>query len=214
VQAFGAPTTPWEIKERVFDLWDAGLLLAAPQVQPLEVSGITDPEEGLVTSPHEPRLGRAMLLSDWRTLAPGPGILDALFAAEHDPAQTVLLEETPGAGPIRPPAQASAPSGEILSWEAAPNSMNVSWQIGPPGMLRILTSWDPGWTATVNGTPAPVLRADFLFLAVPVPDGPCDVRLTYRPASLRRGAVLSAVGLALLLGFAVFSTPRNAGRSS
>ncbi|MGQ0722153.1 MAG: YfhO family protein [Candidatus Eiseniibacteriota bacterium] len=213
-QAFAAPGTPWEIKERIFDLWDAGLYLAAPGVDPLAVPRITDPDRGIETSRHEPQLGRAMLLADWRTVEPGPGVLEALFAPDHDPANTTLLEAVTGAAPPRAPSPAVSKRGEILSHELAPNAIQVSWQIGAAGVLRVLESWDPGWTATVNGQPAPVLRADFLFLAVPVPEGPCDVRLTYRPASLRTGAAVSAAGIALLIAFAVFSVPRRAQRKA
>jgi uncharacterized membrane protein YfhO len=67
-------------------------------------------------------------------------------------------------------------------------------------MLRILETWAPGWEATVNGVPAPVHRADFLFLAVPVPEGPCEVDLVYRPASVRRGLWLSLAGLLAIGG--------------
>lgn len=214
VQAFAAPTTPWEIKERIFDLWDAGLLLAAPEVSPAEVAAITDPEHGLQTSRHDPRLGRAMLLADWRIVEPGPGVLDELFAPDHDPAMSTLVEPGVGIAPPRSPASGSSKRGEVLSLGTAPNSIHVSWQIGGAGMLRVLESWDPGWTATVNGAPAPVFRADFLFLAVPVPEGPCDVRLTYRPQSLRAGAAVSAAGLALLVALAVFSVPRVARREA
>jgi hypothetical protein len=201
VQAFDAPGTPWPIKERIFDLWDAALYLAAPQVSAGEVPAITDPERGLVRSAHDPRLGRASLMTGWRTVPGGRAALDALFAPHHDPARVTLLEDTPGAGAPAPAERRPRETGEHLECAAAPNSIRVSWQIGPAGMLRVLESWDPGWRATVNGEPAPVYRADFLFLAVPVPEGPCDVTLEYRPRSLPEGAgatVLGLVGLVTL----------------
>jgi uncharacterized membrane protein YfhO len=50
---------------------------------------------------------------------------------------------------------------------------------GTAGYLLINDAWDPDWSATVNGKPAPVLRADFMLRAVPVPAGVSQVALTY-----------------------------------
>jgi len=47
-------------------------------------------------------------------------------------------------------------------------------------------------------------------MAVPVPDGPCEVVLSYQPASVRNGMVLSVAGfLGLLFCFAGPGTPRR-----
>jgi uncharacterized membrane protein YfhO len=49
------------------------------------------------------------------------------------------------------------------------------------GFLQINDSWSPGWKATVDGTPTPVLRSNFAFRAVEVPAGDHRVSLLYRP---------------------------------
>jgi len=195
VQAFEAETTPWEIKERIFDLWDAGLWLHAPEVRPLDVPAIEEPDYGIERNRHEPRLARAMLMGGWRTLDEGTQVLDALFARSHDPAWRTFLEAAPGQAPPSTPESPARRPGEKLECAEGPNSIRVSWQIGDPGVLRILESWDPGWTATVNGRPVPVHRADFLFLGIPVPSGPCDVELTYRPEGFTEGAGASLLGI-------------------
>ena len=69
---------------------------------------------------------------------------------------------------------------------------------GPAGWLVLADVWFPGWMCTVNGRPAEVRRGDFLFRAVAVPDGPCEVVFTFEPESYRRGRELS-LGAALLL---------------
>jgi uncharacterized membrane protein YfhO len=57
-----------------------------------------------------------------------------------------------------------------------------------------------GWTARVDGREAPVRRANGKHLAVPVPSGRHEVELLYRPPGLRAGALLSLVGVALVVG--------------
>ena len=193
-QVFDAPTTPHEVRERLFDLWDAAYLVEMHGVQPLDVPALTDPHRGFALNPHEPRLGRATLVTGWDTPAGSQEVLNRLLSPAHDPREMTLLEATPG-GPAPPAARASSGRCEIIGYEVAPNRIQAAWHVGSGGMLRILETWAPGWEARVNGAPAPVYRADFLFLAVPVPEGSVEVELRYRPPSLPIGAALSAAGL-------------------
>ncbi len=62
----------------------------------------------------------------------------------------------------------------------------------------------PGWSATVDGAPAPILRANLAERAVPVPAGDHTVALAYRPAHLAAGAVVSLLALV----FALVATAR------
>lgn len=59
----------------------------------------------------------------------------------------------------------------------------------------------PSWHATVNGQPAPVLRANHAFQAIPIPAGKSTVRLDYVDWPFRIGAgvsLLTLLGCALL----------------
>jgi hypothetical protein len=53
----------------------------------------------------------------------------------------------------------------------------------------------PGWTATVDGRPAPLIEANLGAMAVLVPDGVHEVRWRYRPPGLWAGIVLTIAGL-------------------
>ena len=53
-----------------------------------------------------------------------------------------------------------------------------------------------GWTATVDGRPAPLLQANLGAMAVAVGAGEHEVRFAYTPAGLRLGAALTVAGLA------------------
>ncbi len=56
----------------------------------------------------------------------------------------------------------------------------------------------PGWTATVNGAPAPISTASAGFIAVQLPADACTVELRYAPAGLRLGVALSALGALII----------------
>jgi len=64
--------------------------------------------------------------------------------------------------------------------------------------LVLLDSFDPGWTAYVDGARAEVLRADGVFRAVRLTAGKHDVRFEYVPRGLWLGAAISVVTAALL----------------
>ncbi|MEZ5066197.1 MAG: YfhO family protein [bacterium] len=200
--------TPHAIRERIFDLWDAARMLEVKGVPPRDIPNLENPEAGFTWNHHEPRLGRASVVSGWQTLEEGPAVLDTLFGPSHDPGRITLLE-VPDGQP-EPPEPQRTPAGRAIAveWTNGPNSLRAGWVGGDGGMLRVLESWAPGWEARVNGQPAPVYRADFLFLAVPVPPGTVTVELDYRPKSVRNGLLASAGGL-LLLGLLAWPQRRS-----
>ena len=59
------------------------------------------------------------------------------------------------------------------------------------GLLVVSETAYPGWTATVDGAPAPVLSVDGVVMGVEVPAGAKQVVLEYRPGVLAAGAILS-----------------------
>jgi hypothetical protein len=72
-------------------------------------------------------------------------------------------------------------------------------------LLVLADTYYPGWTATLDGQPVPIVRADYAFRGVGVPAGRHEVEFTYAPLSLRYGAAASAVALGVLL---VLALPR------
>ncbi len=61
--------------------------------------------------------------------------------------------------------------------------------------------YEKGWSATVNGKPAEVVKANIGFMAVRCPEGECDIRFQYMTPGLVWGIILSVAGLALLAGY-------------
>jgi len=110
--------------------------------------------------------------------------------AEVDPRETVLIDDDPlPAGARQPftPAELSA---------ADPDAVTVRVETGAPGLLVVGNTWMPGWTATVDRQPAPVLRGNHWSQVVPIATaGRHEVVLTYRPPGYAVGQAASAVAL-------------------
>jgi hypothetical protein len=67
-----------------------------------------------------------------------------------------------------------------------------------PGTLLVTTPWCEGWSASIDGRPAPVRRANTYMQSVAVPAGEHAVALSYRPPGLAWGLGLSGLtGVAL-----------------
>jgi uncharacterized membrane protein YfhO len=77
------------------------------------------------------------------------------------------------------------------------------------GFVVISDQYYPGWEATVNGTPTPILRANYAFKALRVPAGSSDIVLEYRPKSVPLGAGLSLA--AMLVAGAIAFVPGSRG---
>src|SRR5262249_31363747 len=71
------------------------------------------------------------------------------------------------------------------------NDVTVQVDTPGPALLRLADLWYPDWRATVDGRTTPILRADYLLRAVPVPAGHHTVVFRFEPAAVRTGLMLS-----------------------
>ena len=92
-------------------------------------------------------------------------------------------------------------SGEISMQENKnPNEIRLEVASNKPALLFVGQTYYPGWQAEVNGRAEQVLRADYLFQAVPVPEGRSGVTLKFTaPPSLKLGAFLSIIGVIVVI---------------
>ncbi|HLN31854.1 MAG TPA: hypothetical protein VK395_29255 [Gemmataceae bacterium] len=114
--------------------------------------------------------------------------------------RTVLLEGYRAPGTAQP-ASTSEPVGEAVISEYLPNRVRVKTHSAQPGFLVLTDVWFPGWTCNVDGRPAEVYRADFLFRSIPVPAGDHEVNFAFAPRSygLGKGISMFAAGIFSLL---------------
>jgi hypothetical protein len=80
-------------------------------------------------------------------------------------------------------------------------AVEITAELNAPGHVVLLESYDPGWSVTVDGAPAELLRANVIFRAAAVPAGRHKVQFRYRPPAAVAGAVASALTLAAGLAF-------------
>ncbi|MDR0965667.1 MAG: YfhO family protein [Myxococcales bacterium] len=81
---------------------------------------------------------------------------------------------------------------EVLHY--TPEKISVRASSETPSTLFIADAFADGWSATVNGEPAPIYPGLTAGRAIRVPVGTHDIQLIYKTPGLRGGMVLSAIG--------------------
>jgi len=159
-------------------------------------------------------LPRAYLVSRCEVVETPLAALERFTDDAFDPVEAVLIESSylPG-GPSACPPPVAAPPGEAAGHaeivERSLNTLTVSVDAARYSWLVVNESWDPGWTALLDGTPAAVLPGDYAFRTMPIPAGQHTLQLRYQPTSVLLGAIISSSSLVFLgLSFAVWAIAR------
>jgi hypothetical protein len=149
---------------------------------------------------------------------------DALAQIRGLKAPTLVIENPPGAGHLAEPDDAPADTAEVEPpftfdvQEARATYYRFDVRAARPGWLFVADANYPGWQATVDGKPAPLFTAQLLGKAVAIPAGRHLVTIEFHPRSVRIGASISLVtlaiaALALIFGPKMASWARIRGRN-
>lgn len=148
----------------------------------LALEDVASPMLRLVTSEGEVRvyeytraLPRAFLAEGIEEVLEGDDaqVLDAVLSRKAD---ATIVQEPVGilSGPVL-----SSESVNILSY--TPSAMVLEARAASPRLLVIQTPYDGLWRAQINGNKAHVVRVNYLFFGVVVPQGENTVELTHSP---------------------------------
>jgi len=123
--------------------------------------------------------------------------LEKLQRDDFNPAQLAFVSEMieMSSGPCRG-------SGEVV--RETPEELQITAHMETPGVLVISDSWNPGWTATVNGEPRPILCCNTAIRGLQLPAGTHHVVMRYQPVSLPLAWRLMTIGLLVCLAHCLF----------
>lgn len=189
-----------------------GFIATPPNTKPRDVDGsdvvangalqlvYQGPDGWIYKLPHA--LPRAFLVP--RVLAaPSPGsALGTLVDRNFDARQAaIVIGEKAAAGTGLPSLNSSgvelAASANIVSDRI--NDVVIEVNTSRAAMLVLNDSWDGGWKAHLDGVEQPVLRVNYAFRGVVVPEGKHRVVFLYRPPLLLIGLGISGLTILLLL---------------
>jgi hypothetical protein len=184
-----------------------GVELAIVPVAVADAEGMTpiagDETVGVVLGRVEPRRPRAFVTASWRWFPTQQTLLDALAARRSSPPTdanlaTVYLEgnghDGDSGGALRVCRVSSdRPEHVVVGCDCVRDSYAV-----------LLDTWAPGWSVSVDGSPAAIEKADGLVRAVHLEPGAHVLEFSYRTPGLLLGFIVTcgsalACGVALLL---------------
>ena len=160
---------------------------------------------------------RAFVVGGAVQARPDAPIVEQLLERSWDPAREILVE---GASPTEihhSIGSESIGTAELLSYE--PTRVVVRAVLAAPGYLVLADRHDIGWRATSDGQELPILRANGIQRAVPLPVGSHVVTFRYDPWWIKLGFALSGLAaaatiVALAVAFRSFARGEGTGEGA
>jgi Bacterial membrane protein YfhO len=151
---------------------------------PVEQAGRASIHRNLTAQPRARLMARPFYVNDE---AGASKALDDLGAAIHD---RLIVED-----PDRPLPESALAEGTAKIVVDLPERVEVDVEAKTPAYLVLADTFDPGWSAIVDGQPAPIRPAFAAFRAVLAKEGKHRIIFTYEPAGFRIGLMITIAGL-------------------
>jgi uncharacterized membrane protein YfhO len=147
-------------------------------------------------------LPRAILVSDAIFLPKAEDHFRYLTDPSFNPQKTILLLSSDRTlsitGSKNTALEENKNSVKIITYKS--NYIKLQAQAKQACYLFLSETYYPGWHAYIDGKKAPILRANFLARAIPIPEGKHKIELTFRPISFLVGAGITIFTILLLIG--------------
>jgi hypothetical protein len=197
-----AKDLPWNLN--VLNMLNTGYLIVPgllPENPYLERVHV-DQARRLVTYRNLRALPRAWFAGSVVVARSETEIFERLNSPGFDPAATAILSQAPPA-PVATPADSAA---EVRITSYGSRRIVLAATTSRPALCVLSEIYYPaGWTATIDGQRAEILRTNYVLRSVVVPAGTHEIVVAFEPEVYRTGWVLSNAGwgvalLAVLLG--------------
>ncbi|MDO8670023.1 MAG: YfhO family protein, partial [Dehalococcoidia bacterium] len=178
----------------LYDLMNAKYLIGhkgVPLAKKFELVYDDDPQVSVFRN--SKALPRAFVVYSADVISDKDQAFEAIHDKTFDPTQKVIVE---GGQPIT----STILNSSVVFTAYSANEMVIKASAAAPAYLVLSEVYNDGWKAIVDGQPQKILRADYLFRAIPLPAGDHEVRLVFDPTSFRQGATLTGLTWAVLAG--------------
>ena len=154
-------------------------------------------------------LPRAFIVPNYRIIEKEK-LLDYLIGPDFDPREVVLFEKADIEAPISDVTTMSS-KGENAAMVTSyrPDRIRLITDSPGPGYLFLSEVFYPGWKAFVDDKPAQILRGNYLFRVVKVPEGKHQVHMVFDPLSIKIGVGVSIFTLLLVLAIFLYHTRKT-----
>jgi hypothetical protein len=149
--------------------------------------------------------------------APDDQVLATLFNPRFEIRRAALFDTSANVAVSQDLQTLPAPLGIVTTvshYEPGRVQIDLSAPAPQGASLVVSENFYPGWTATVDGKPARMGRADYTLIGVELPQGARKVELNFTSESYERGKVITWIAIALgllMLGAGFWRDRRRLG---
>ncbi|MCP4231518.1 MAG: YfhO family protein, partial [bacterium] len=137
---------------------------------------------------------RAYIQGNVNTIAGAEEAIDYIFSGYFDPRDEVVLETEVASDSRVTPFNSAA---EITRYDD--NFVEIKTKSRYPAVLFLGDLYYPGWRATIDRTPVPIIRANGIGRAVELPPGRHTVNFVYKPRSVKLGLIITGITIVVFL---------------
>ncbi len=176
-----------------------GLALSAPWLRPTFQGQNEDVFENTALLPRAFFVGSYEVIPDDSVLFSRIGTVPG-----YQPDKVAYLSVQPDKAPAPVPDSVIARATATITARGI-NGMTIKTESPADAILKLSESYYPsGWTATIDGAPAEILRTDYAFRAIVVPAGAHTVTLDFEPRTYAAGLLLTTITNYLLIAVLLF----------
>jgi hypothetical protein len=128
------------------------------------------------------------------TSEPEPAVLERVLAEDFDASATAIVSAPPSPAP-----EVGGGEGSVRVVHETFHGVELAVTAPRPRLLVVADIYYAGWKATIDGAPAPMLRADYALRALALPAGEHQVRFRFQDDSFTRGRMISLLAAAVIV---------------
>ncbi len=141
---------------------------------------------------------RAFLVRQVRRVDDPEALIAEILKGKVNLAEIALVEEP--VDPLPAPPSDEKVRGTVRDLDIEPSRFRMTVEAPGPRQLVVNEAHHPNWRCTVNGRPVPIRQTDWLFMSVRVPAGESEVLLWFEPDEFKRGLVVWAMAMLVVVG--------------
>jgi uncharacterized membrane protein YfhO len=181
--------------------------------KPVDIQGFSWILDGPGTSKlyeNHRSLPRAFLVKQFQVLNSDQEYARAFIELTFDPGSTILLDGAPTRF-LEQEKKPTVPNLESAVRVVTYENNRIVLEVDSPeaAFLFMSEAHYPGWKAYVDGREEEILRADYVFRAIPVGPGTHRVEVVIEPLSFKIGLAVTVLTMVLLLTGWAFATTRK-----
>lgn len=148
---------------------------------------------------------RAFMLYEWKNIENDNQLLENLIDPKFDFENIALVEH-----PLE--FESSSEANNSVSFSSyETDGYEIEVETPKKGLLFISDSYYPGWKAYMDDQAVDIIRTDYAFRGVIVPEGKHTIRFEYRPDSFRQGIIISGLSLVAIIFLTISGFKKRRG---